>query len=532
MVSAAVITGTKPGWFRLAVTVAGAALAAALLWDLEFFPAFWWDEGWTMMLARNWVLDGFYGQMNAGVLQPPGLAAAFPVTASVALTFRLLGAGIWQGRLPGVVFTLLALIFLWQLARRLYGERAAWISLGLVLLLPPNDKLHPLILGRQALGEMPAIFFLLAGFFLFFIALERRGSVGLLALTGASLFWGIAIQTKAQVLPAWVAAGLMASFACLLRKDVRSLLYVGLAAAGGMLAWQGALCLQTWLVGASTVAAEPLQDYLSMSAVVPVLHVRQLAWLSALAFGTAAAAALGLAAWRLWVERGDRQVQPAVYLVRAALLGFVGSWFAWYLFLAMYWPRYLFPVLFFSSLFEADLFARWTSGFSLSHTVDSALAWLKRRPEGGWRALAALFLITQKVTMFVLIGWLFLPVLRSEALQHTAVYLNRQAPEGALVESYETQLLFLLNRAYHYPPDHVHVALNKRTLIDPAVVVDYDPLLYESDYLVVGPSARDWHLYDGVIQSGAFCLLESFAPYDIYARSQPEQPCDPRVVVR
>ncbi len=87
----------------LCLTLLGLLLAFASSLYLEQIPPLWWDEGWTMSVARNWVQSGFYGQFLDGEKQPPGLSAAFPVVAQVALSFRLFGVGVWQGRLPGCI---------------------------------------------------------------------------------------------------------------------------------------------------------------------------------------------------------------------------------------------------------------------------------------------------------------------------------------------------------------------------------------------------------------------------------------------
>ncbi len=95
--------------------------ARAILWlllllmafiSLEDIPVPWFDEGWTLSLARNWVVAGHYGHLLMGEpVQITILNAGFPVIAPVALSFRLLGVGVWQGRFPGVLLTLLALFF-------------------------------------------------------------------------------------------------------------------------------------------------------------------------------------------------------------------------------------------------------------------------------------------------------------------------------------------------------------------------------------------------------------------------------------
>jgi len=50
------------------------------IWNLAG-PGMWWDEGWTLSVARNWIERGHYGRLLDGQLAPPGLEAAFRDTA-------------------------------------------------------------------------------------------------------------------------------------------------------------------------------------------------------------------------------------------------------------------------------------------------------------------------------------------------------------------------------------------------------------------------------------------------------------------
>ena len=84
----------------------------------------WFDEGWVISLARNWVELGHYGHLKMG--QPVStsvLAAGLPVVAPIAASFRLFGIGAWQARLPGVFFTVGALACL--VYRRFAGAGSA-----------------------------------------------------------------------------------------------------------------------------------------------------------------------------------------------------------------------------------------------------------------------------------------------------------------------------------------------------------------------------------------------------------------------
>jgi hypothetical protein len=107
----------------------------------------------------------------------------------------------------------------------------------------------------------------------------------------------------------------------------------------------------------------------------------------------------------------------------------------------------------------------------------------------------------------------------SDAAQQTAHLLNSQTSSGALIETYESELHFLLDRPYHYPPDQTHVDLNRRTFLWQDVPIRYDPLASNPDYLVVGPFGRLWRLYEPVLASGAFRLWQTIGPYEIYRRA-------------
>ena len=160
------------GW-RVAAGLLGAlALFAFGLWNLAG-PAMWWDEGWTLSVARNWVERGHYGRLLDGQLATGGLQAALPVTGSVALSFKLFGVGVWQGRLPGVVAMLVALALISALAARLFDRRVALATLFVLLFMSIHPQLHPLIMGRQVIGEMYMFCFLLAGYLGMLLALRR-----------------------------------------------------------------------------------------------------------------------------------------------------------------------------------------------------------------------------------------------------------------------------------------------------------------------------------------------------------------------
>jgi hypothetical protein len=83
------------------------------------------------------------------------------------------------------------------------------------------------------------------------------------------------------------------------------------------------------------------------------------------------------------------------------------------------------------------------------------------------------------------------------------------------------ELIVLLNRRYHYPPDEIQLKLNRRTFLGQDVVIDYDPMAADPDYLVVGPHSRMWHLYDPILKAGSFRLILERSRYKVYERIRP-----------
>src|SRR5262249_22173017 len=144
---------------------------------------------------------------------------------------------VWQGRLAILSYMLGTLAVVFYLARRLYNQSIAVATVLVLLFMLPQIEIHPIIVGRQVLGEMPAMFYLLTGY-VFLLALEGR--FWLLPLVVGS--WGIALITKAQVMPFW-AASLIVPLAIALwsknwrRSSLFAISFVGSAILYAMLLW-------------------------------------------------------------------------------------------------------------------------------------------------------------------------------------------------------------------------------------------------------------------------------------------------------
>lgn len=500
--------------------VAGGALVVVLLlvaglWNVGAGPILW-DEGWTLAVARNWVELGHYGQLQAGMPTTTGLAAAFPVVAPIALSFQLLGVGLWQARLVGVLCTLVALAAMYYLAKRLYSGAVAVGTLGVLLLMAAHPQIHPLLMGRVMWAEMPMLFYMVLGYACWVAALRRPGWFVPLAV----ICWGLGLRSKGQMLPFWALAMLAPLALGLLRRRWKLTGVLALQMFGALaLYWLLPIVFQSLLAGRFMPAIQVSGLY-EISALVTEPYVRFSALILALALGLPALLGMGYSAWKWSHDRAAMALEADTDAVRLSLLVLAGSWFAWYMLLSSGILRYLLPAMFFSSLFAAALLHDLTDRFNLSLTGERLLAPLRQRRLDRRFARAGLALFLALITVPLTIQTLYKEYLAppDRSLWQIAEVLNTQIPPDALIETHDAELFFPVRRPYHYPPDQTHVELIRRAFLHQEVTIDYDPLAADPDYLVVGPFNRGWKLYDPVLETGAFRLLHTYGSYDLYER--------------
>jgi hypothetical protein len=223
-----------------------------------------------------------------------------------------------------------------------------------------------------------------------------------------------------------------------------------------------------------------------------------------------------------------------------AVFVLTGSWFAWYTLLSASWPRYLFPPAFFGNIFAAAMLWRIAYYIKLPatqnrvHQPPPQSMSRGTRDWGGlrggdwrfgwkviWQSVGALLVVVLIVVVIPITALSRFYSTYSAGPDTAAVevthFLNTQTPPDALIESYDSELFFLLDRPYHYPPDQLNadLALNR---LGYNVTQEYDPLAAKPDYLVVGDFSRDWELYDPVLETGAFRFLQEFGRYEVYER--------------
>lgn len=503
---------------RLVVLIGLGLAVAALVLHLDRVPQPWWDEGWTMAVARNWVERGHYGQLLNDQPAQIGLAAAFPTVASVALSFKVLGVGVVQARLALVGYTLLALALVYWLGQRLFDRRVARVAL-LVMLIAGGPDFQPLFLGRQVLAEMPMLVGLLLGYAAFDRAL-RRSAGWLLVAIGA---WGVGLITKSQALPFWAVSLLLPIGWAVLTRQWRIGRYLVSGLIGGYVAMQLLPIGIAALIGQPVVGGPALEGLVDVTALVLLPQVRLLLLLFVMQFGLPTVIGLIYGLWLVWrATETDR----ARSTLRWMVWSLAASWFAWYVLLSRGSPRYAVPPVLIGSVFVAACLSDLTRGFQFRSIFNKRL---NRRGLGA--ALTLLALVTTLLFSLRWLGGVWTDVQRGDApVQEAAAFLNTQTAPGALIETYNSELFVLLQRPYHFPPDQTNVALIRdvtRANFGAAVelsandlaLLNYDPLAANPDYVVVGPANELWRrLYDAALHTDQLRLVYANRVYEVYER--------------
>ena len=97
-------------------------------------------------------------------------------------------------------------------------------------------------------------------------------------------------------------------------------------------------------------------------------------------------------------------------------------------------------------------------------------------------------------------------------------WLNANVAHNALVETYESEILFGLQTRAHFPPDTLNVEIIRKRQIDAAHELSYDPHTVNPDYVVVGRFGRVFHVYDSLLESQYQPAIE-IGTYTIYKKT-------------
>lgn len=179
------------GWWPEACLVAAGMFF--FLRDLGTFPAAWTDDGIFMTVARTLAEEGIYAipVLDHHWHFPPFLGSGPPVILPSAFFIRLFGFSVTVARVPMVAYLLLTCLVFYRATREWCGVNSA--RLGTAALLSLSAFVNN---GKPVLGEVPGILFLLMALvWILRNPLTLRGAV----FAGAAA--GLAILSKITFAP-------------------------------------------------------------------------------------------------------------------------------------------------------------------------------------------------------------------------------------------------------------------------------------------------------------------------------------------
>jgi hypothetical protein len=160
-------------------------------------PKVWVDEGIFTNAAEALANHGVFGmQTDPGVFfrLGPQLSTNYPVIFPVAISLKLFGNGIWQSRLPMVIFMFLLTIIIYLYTKKRYGFWPAILSVFLLISFSPFYGN-----GRPVQGEVPMLFFLILGCYILLLWEEKSFQDKRLAIF-SGLALGLSASTKSVCL--------------------------------------------------------------------------------------------------------------------------------------------------------------------------------------------------------------------------------------------------------------------------------------------------------------------------------------------
>lgn len=468
--------------------------------NLERYPAIWFEEGSYLHVPKTLVQFGVYaGYSIEGFRDVSETVGVGPtVLLPIAAVFSVTGIGLVQARLVMVAYLLAAVITFALVTRRLHGGTVALLASTLLISAP---GVHLLYIGRQVLGEVPAIAFLMLGLLVWMRSVEStsRRWVHLLA---ASLAFALMTLTKAQF-----GLILVLAFGALLVAN-----RIHYRALRPPLILVPCLFVTMSILLAEIVRLSEASLLDQVAGALPRLSREVLLLFSPARILSSLKATLSADVFAFWALPGllygvllarPRTVRGAQH---GLLLAFATIGIVWYAFGSIGWSRYAIAGLTLTSMLVGRLL------------VDLVRAQGAAADEPGrWRAWALTCLIVVMLGSSLIGQTRAIITSRDSSAQQMAAYLDDAVPNHSIIETWEPEIGFLTNHAYHYPHQEWLNRAVRAQWLEGRVLSEYDPFEEVApSYLLVGKFGKYTGIYGPYLRRTQPELLASIGEYDLY----------------
>jgi len=489
----------KQRWFiYLIISLILLYLGFVFLYQLARYPLPSYDEGAYLKVAKNFARNGVYADFSDGENRYTGAVISMGPTVLLPITvlYKLLGVSIAGARLVIVAYALLVLWMFFLLGTRLHSRM---LGIAMVFLAFMHPGLAIYSMGRQVLSEVPGLFFLLMGIWLWAAAGDRR----LVYLIGAGVFWGLACITKHQyamiALPGLFAAFVLDLIWCKQRAWLKFIV-PGVLAALIYGAWT---YFSVFYLGANERTTS--QELTSMGSLAGSFYFNPDRLLgNALGMLNSYPPYIPIFIYTAILLLRRSNQERTWRLLAVLQVAAVGSYI-----LTKGWNTYSLPAHALSVPIVARLLCE------LSGDFHPFWRQLRERARNRKQALSSLALV-------IVIGLLTIAAARagraqlrvitwpSDVLERLANFMNANVPQTSLVETTESIMGVLTNHRYHFPPSTIGVTSVVRApgespqlFYDFRDYVDPDYLLTTKNKLKTQPpetfelifSVKDYNVY-------------------------------------
>ena len=443
-----------------------------------------------MAVARNYIDFEHYGQINDGIYRDRGLAQSFPVVLPVIICFKLFGIGILQGRLSSILYSIGLLFVSYFFAKKVFNKKVA--VLNLILLVFSGLPIHFLLVSVQILGENAMLFYLLSGYLLIASDSQSKNIINRNFILAIFCFT-FGIFAKSQISPF-----LLFSFlTCAAIASLKGNFYLFIRYAALAIFPPVVVLLFSVLNGIFHVfpgeLVRPVEDLAKYTVLVWDWNSKVEALLVMIIFVLPSIyASIYFVSSKLKYYKNYKSLDEYLYIFSYALICF--SWLSWYLLFSTAWTRYLYPTAVLMTVFLAwaivDL-----NYFTSFKRFSQFLKDISAFSSENIKAWLVYFLIPIFCHGIIQSCYTMYEELQdtNSSLIETANFLNSHKNIDN-IETYESELFFILEKAYHFPPDTLNVETLRRR-IHPDYQLTY---VWDSDkypYLVIGPYARGFQYY-------------------------------------